>query len=161
MGLFNAVVGWFAGGPNEGRSQVRSEPHPRADVYKKALLGARAAYVADDSSDPINKATYKVLLGAYSQLVAQVRVPDACDSDFRRNLPAGGWRGMEVPDTMAERIQDVHEYLEKHHVYALGGQSVIDNLLACVDLSTSRVDLDALFAPILPTLAKIQAGNIR
>lgn len=161
MDLIKTVVGWFAGSEHVDAVQSRADPNPRCEAFQKVLSGARVVYAADHSNDPIDKADYKVLLGACRALVAQVHVPNAYDTDFRRNLPAGGWRGLQAPDTVAERIQDVYEYLEKHPVYALDGQSLIDNLLACVDLSTSRVNLDVLFAPIMPTLAKIQAGNVR
>jgi hypothetical protein len=68
----------------------------------QTLLAAKKAYEEDEGNDPIRLSDYVALLDAFETIVGKVRVSDSYETDFRRNLPAGGWRGLEAAPTRIE-----------------------------------------------------------
>lgn len=133
-----------------------------ADEFIQLLEKTEATYGVDESDIPIRTKDYLVLLGAFGQLLAFVdNLPEAYDTDFRKNLPAGGWRGLETLPDMNERLQDVREFVARNSVYARTGESLARNLNAVLGLVRPDDKVDVLIEEVTPLLRTIAAGDIR
>jgi hypothetical protein len=92
------------------------------------LSAARVAYDRDAGTEPIRLLDYTALLDAFEAFTEKLKVSAAYETDFRRNLPAGGWRGLRVALTLRDRIADVREFLESHPVYGPAGSAILENI---------------------------------
>lgn len=126
------------------------------------LEQAKSVYSQDTHDAPIKTQDYLSLLESFDQLQRVIKYPDSYDTDFRRNLPGGAWRGLQVAPDMTERVKDAREYAQKHPVYATTGESIIQNLIACIDIATrSKVDFSPMISPALSVLKAVANGCIR
>ena len=60
---------------------------------------------APNPNQPISKDNYLAMLNIFGQLVPLAAIPDAYDTDFRRNLPGSGLSGFQVV-SLLQRIED-------------------------------------------------------
>jgi len=126
------------------------------------LFAAKDAYDKDRGSEPIRLLDYVSLLDAFESIIEKLKISAAYEIDFRRNLPAGGWRGLQVAPTLKDRIVDVREFLEFHPVYGATGSAILDNIGVCVHLCRQQhVDAEQLLAAIKPTLVRVARGDLR
>ncbi|GGC75405.1 hypothetical protein GCM10011396_23310 [Undibacterium terreum] len=85
---------------------------------------------------------------------------DNNNADFRRNLPAGGWRGIRSAANMQERIADLREYLNSQPVISLAGAELLANMELCLELVDYRA-LAKAFGPAVPILKSVASGMLR
>lgn len=123
---------------------------------------AKDAYDKDGGSEPIRMLDYVALLDAFEFIIEKLEISAAYETDFRRNLPAGGWRGLHVAPTLSDRIVDVRRFLESRPVYGPTGSAILDNLAVCVYLCRQQhVDAEQMLASIKPTLTRVARGDLR
>jgi len=128
----------------------------------KLLSLAKDAYNKDAGKEPIRQSDYSAYLGAFEHIVQVLNISDAYDSDFRRNLPAGGWRGLREAPTLIDRIADVREFLRSNAVYSPTGAAILDNLCACVHISEQQdVDVRSILVSLESTLARAARNDLR
>ncbi len=128
--------------------------------WEKELKAVKAAYDnAPDQSHPISAHKYTALLGAFGSLVSLADISDSLDTDFRRNLPGGGMRGLELVPTMQDRIADAGIFAISNKLYPLAGSALSDSLIALVRL-VSPNNAQMALAPIHATLQDLVKGNL-
>lgn len=128
----------------------------------KMLSSAKEAYSNDAAEDPIRKSDYSAYLGTFEQIIQALRLPDAFEMDLRRNLPAGGWRGLQMAPTLIDRIADVRAFLVSNAVYAPAGAAILDNLSACARFCEQQdVDIRSILVSLEPTLSRAARGDLR
>lgn len=128
----------------------------------QTLLAAKKAYDEDKGNDPIRLSDYVAVLDAFESVVAKVQLPDSYETDFRRNLPAGGWRGLDVAPTLKDRIDDVKAFLKINPVYSHAGAALLANMLACTQLCAGQgVDLQGVMSGLESTLVRVGRGELR
>ncbi|MFP3646426.1 hypothetical protein [Paraburkholderia sp. SIMBA_054] len=128
----------------------------------QTLLAAKKAYDEDKGNDPIRLSDYVAVLDAFESIVVKVRVPDSYETDFRRNLPAGGWRGLEVAPTLKDRIDDVRAFVRINPVYSPAGAALLANVLACTQLCAEQgIDVQGVMSGLESTLVRVGRGELR
>lgn len=128
----------------------------------QTFLAAKKAYDEDKGDDPIRLSDYVAILNAFDSITASIRVPDSYETDFRRNLPAGGWRGLQVAPTLKDRIDDVRAFLKTHPVYSPAGAALVANMIACMQLCVEQgLDVPHIMAGLGPTLVRVGRGDLR
>ncbi|WP_198386802.1 hypothetical protein [Burkholderia ubonensis] len=133
--------------------------------YRKTnaeIACGKKAYDEDNGNDPIRLSDYIVALDAFESIVVKVQVPDSYETDFRRNLPAGGWRGLEVAPTLKDRIDDVRAFAGSRPVYSPAGAALLANLIACIQLCAGQgVDVQGVMSNLEPMLVRVGRGELR
>jgi len=128
----------------------------------QTLLAAKKAYEEDEGNDPIRLSDYVALLDAFETIVGKVRVSDSYETDFRRNLPAGGWRGLEAAPTLKDRIDDVRAFVSTHPVYSSAGAALLVNIIACTELCARQdVEVQSVVSGLKSTLVRVSRGELR
>jgi hypothetical protein len=126
------------------------------------LLAAKKAYDQDQGNDPIRLSDYIAFLDAFESIIVMLRVPDSYDTDFRRNLPAGGWRGLEVAPVLKDRIDDVRVFVTIHPVYSAAGAALLTNIIACTQLCAAQgMGSQSVLSSLESTLVRIGRGDLR
>ncbi|WP_175995259.1 hypothetical protein [Burkholderia vietnamiensis] len=126
------------------------------------LLAAKKAYDEDNGNDPIRLSDYIAALDAFESIVVKVQVPDSYETDFRRNLPAGGWRGLEVAPTLKDQIDDVRAFVRTRPVYSPAGAALLDNLISCIQLCSGQgVDVPGAMSSPEAILVRVGRGELR
>ena len=126
------------------------------------LEQAKTVYSQDIQDAPIKTQDYLSLLECFDRLQRKIHYQDSYDTDFRRNLPGGAWRGLRVAPNMTDRVNDAREYAQKHPVYAPTGESIIQNIIACVHIATrSNVDLVPMITPTITVLKAVAGCSVR
>lgn len=126
------------------------------------LLAAKKVYDEDNGNDPIRRSDYLAVLDAFESIVVKVQVLDSYETDFRKNLPAGGWRGLEVAPTLKDRIDDVREFARSRPVHSPAGAALLANLIACVQLCAGQgVDVQGVISALEPMLVRVGRGELR
>ncbi|KVR29932.1 hypothetical protein WL40_00045 [Burkholderia ubonensis] len=126
------------------------------------LLAAKKAYDEDNGNTPIRLSDYIAALDAFESVVVKLRVPDSYETDFRRNLPAGGWRGLEVAPTLEDRIDDVRAFVRIHPVYSPAGAALLANMIACTQLCAEQgVDVQGVMSGLESMLVRVGRGELR
>ncbi|KVD70311.1 hypothetical protein [Burkholderia ubonensis] len=126
------------------------------------LLAAKKAYDEDNGNTPIRLSDYIAALDAFESVVVKLRVPDSYETDFRRNLPAGGWRGLEVAPTLEDRIDDVRAFVRIRPVYSPAGAALLANMIACTQLCAEQgVDVQGVMSGLEPMLVRVGRGELR
>ena len=132
-----------------------------AKEFAEGLCRAEQVYANDLSRLPINKSDYLALLSAFEKLLGYVdEVPAAYDTDFRRNLLGGGLDGLVVPD-MTGRIDQARRYLTNHEAIAAAGESIIQNINACLRLMPHDADVDDILKSVQVVVMRAASGVIR
>jgi hypothetical protein len=126
------------------------------------LLDAKKAYEQDEGDDPIRLSDYIAFLDAFELIIVMVRLPDSYETDFRRNLPAGGWRGLRGAATLKDRIDDVREFVMIHPVYSAAGAALLANIIASIELCGRQdVNLEKIMSDLESTLVRVGRGDLR
>ncbi len=130
--------------------------------FTAALATAKAVYAADDGREPIRQTDYLKLLELFESLLGlTTTLPDALDTDLRRNLPGTGMDGIEASVDLRGRIGQARRFLDTHPATAAMGAGVVQNIDACLGIVPAGAPLEALKSAALPLLASIGAKNIR
>ncbi|WP_321969061.1 hypothetical protein [Paraburkholderia tropica] len=128
----------------------------------RTLLAAKKAYEQDDGKDPIRRLDYITFLDAFESLVVRLQLTDSYETDFRRNLPAGGWRGLQSAARLQDRISDVREFLKIHPVYSAAGASLLTNIIACIELCVRQdINPEKVLSDLESTLIRVGHGDLR
>jgi hypothetical protein len=126
------------------------------------LLEAKRQYSSDLSNSPIRKTDCLEVLDLFERLVSTVNYPSSYDTDFRRNLPGGGLRGLNETSSIQDRIDDARSFLNKNSAYANTGEAILDNLIGCIHLADKQKLLPShLDASLVSTLQSVASGNLR
>ena len=126
---------------------------------KMNFADVRNAYRnAPNPNQPISKDNYLAMLNIFGQLVPLAAIPDAYDTDFRRNLPGSGLSGFQVV-SLLQRIEDAKTFANNNPLYTTAGEGIAENIRAILDLIPSGAAKNIL-NPLQSTVQNILGGNL-
>jgi hypothetical protein len=118
--------------------------------WEEATKRLKNQFASMDGDTEIDKDDYLRMLEAFQNLVRKAKdIPESFDTDFRRNLPGGGMRGIEgryedlVPP-LTERIEDAIQYARVRPIYPLAGEMLVENIRAILKFVSAEVITNAL-----------------
>lgn len=157
MNIFKTAFAKLSG----GEGQKLRQRYYLAKEFAEGLCSAEQVYANDLNRLPINKSDYLAMLNAFEKLLGYVEeVPAAYDTDFRRNLLGGGLDGLVVPD-MTQRIDQARRYLTQHEASAAAGQSILQNINACLGLIPHDADVDDILKSVRVVVMRVASGVVR
>ncbi|NHZ42420.1 hypothetical protein [Massilia aquatica] len=159
-----AAVAWYQYNKSKRSAAAApaGTPAPAPAGFAAALATAKAVYAADEGREPIRQTDYLKLLELFESLLGlTTTVPDALDTDLRRDLPGTGMDGIDASVDLRGRIGQARRFLDTHSATAAMGAGVLQNINACLGIVPAGAPLEALKSAALPLLASIGAKNIR
>jgi len=136
--------------------------YQQAKEFTENLRAAERTYADDPGQLPIIKSDYLALLTAFEKLLTWVdAVPEAYDTDFRRNLPGSSLDGSLVPPDIAGRIGQARRFLQNHDATAVMGHCILQNINGCLNLVRHDAPAGETLKSIAQVVARIASGDIR